>query len=162
VIVAIINSIKYINNMSNEVKKFNDFNEKVRKPRGKNKTRPLTRKQKAFADYLLNNPKASNGEAAAATYPVKNANSARVRGHSVIMNSNVQSYLSKHTNLIEDTIINTITEYQQDDRLGHRALAVNSAQWVHDKIHGKATQKIETTGVHIRMNINKDDISLVD
>jgi predicted metal-dependent HD superfamily phosphohydrolase len=133
----------------------------TRKTRGKAKPKTLTRKQKAFADYLLNNPKASATEAVKHTYNVKNQQTAGAVATENLHKPLIKSYLSKHTNLIEDTIIDVIAEYNSSNTSWQRQLAVNTAMWTHDKIHGKATQKVETTGVHIQMNIDSTDLESI-
>ncbi len=114
----------------------------------------LTKKQKAFADHIINNPKQSATEAAAQTYNVVKRHTAEQIAHENLMKPEIVSYLSHHNNLVENTIINTINDYKESEQLNERALAVNSSMWVHDKLHGKATQRTENVTSVISINLD--------
>lgn len=116
--------------------------------------KPLTRKQKAFADTILNKPKQSATETAMQTYDIENRNTARAIASENLAKPSIQSYLEQHSDLTEQTIVNTIKEYAVSDDIKQRTLAITSSQWVHDKIHGKAKQQIDVRSQAITLNID--------
>lgn len=108
----------------------------------------LTRKQKAFADYLKDNPKASATEAAEHTYNVTTKHSAEVVASELLRNPEIQQYLSKADDTSQLTILKSM--FSKDERL-----AFDAARDVQDRLHGKAKQRIEqhTTGVQIVVDL---------
>ena len=114
----------------------------------------LTRKQEAFVRHLVENPKDSATEAVIQTYNIIDRNVAGVVASENLRKPSVVSELSKYNNLVENTLINTINEYSDSDKLGYRSLAVDTAKYIHDKVHGKATQKIESTSHVITIGID--------
>jgi hypothetical protein len=117
------------------------------KKKASNKPVPkLTRKQKAFVNTLIQNPKMSATQAVKLTYNVKNDKVAGTVASENMAKPVIRMQLAKHSNLIESVITDTIAEYKDSNLQWQRVLAVNTAQWTHDKIHGKATQ--QTTSVN--------------
>lgn len=134
---------------------------KIDKPRT---TKPLTRKQQAFVQHLVNNPKDSATTAVKATYgttdkPVTYL-TARNIAHTNLTKPNIQTELSKYSNMVEDSIITTINRYKDSEQLEEVKEAMQNARWVHDKVHGKATQKVETTSkvLSISIDLTSEDI----
>jgi len=118
----------------------------------------LTRKQKAFADELLNNPKITGVEAATKHYgrPGKAidptvANSIAVEN---IRKPLVMAYLRRHDDLIEETLIDVVKDWGHEENTRKREIALNNAQYVHDKVHGKATQQIESSTKQVIISID--------
>ncbi len=114
----------------------------------------LTPKQQNFVNHIVNNPKASATEAAAQAYKVSNRNVAKSIAHENLTKPDIVTALAQHNNLVENTIINTIQEYKDSEELPKRVLAVNSSMWVHDKLHGKATQRTESTNVTVNIGLD--------
>ena len=56
--------------------------------------------------------------------------------------------------MVENSIITTINRYKDSDQLEEVKEAMQNARWVHDKVHGKATQKLETTSKVLVLNID--------
>lgn len=119
------------------------------------KLRPLTYKQRAFIKHIIDNPKASATEAAAQTYNVNNRKTAEAIATENLAKPSIVTALAAHNELIENTLLNTVNDYKDSDKLGQRVLAVDISKYVHDKIHGKATQRIEqtTTGVTLHIDL---------
>jgi len=118
----------------------------------------LTRKQKAFADKLINNKKMSATEAAFQTYgkphkPVTRR-TAEVIAHENLRKPEIVSYLSEKNDLVEEVLINTLTDWGREQNTRKREIAVDVGKYIHDKIHGKATQQIETTNKSVTISID--------
>lgn len=124
--------------------------EQVRNANGTYSTR-LTRKQKAFADELLNDKKKSATEAAMQTYNTTDRNTAGVIAAQNLRNTNIQLYIDEHVDRAKETVVNLLDSDKDEIKL-------RSAQDILDRTHGKATQTVQTTGVHIQMNISNDDL----
>lgn len=116
--------------------------------------KPLTRKQQAFVKHLIEHPKESATEAAVQVYDVTDRLTAKSIATENLSKPAIQTELAKYNNLVENTLINTIQEYGNSDKLGYRTLAVETSKYIHDKIHGKATQRTEVTTQGIQLNID--------
>lgn len=123
-------------------------------------TRPLTRKQKAFVDYLVKHPKASATKAAKETYNVNTDNSAAIQGHENLRKPNVMLELAKHSATAENTILEVMQTSKEYSRQGntagasYAATAVSAANSILDRLHGKATQRVEQTTQAVVLNID--------
>lgn len=124
----------------------------MKKPVVTNK--PLTRKQSAFVKHLIENPKDSATKAVLATYNIANPRTASAVASENLTKPSIVSELAKYNNLVENTIINTVNEYANSDDIKQRTLAVDTAKYVHDKIHGRATQKVESNSTHLSLQID--------
>lgn len=118
-------------------------------------TRPLTYKQRAFIKHIIDNPKDSATEAAAQTYNLSSRDVARTVAAENLAKPNIVSALAAHNEIVENTLINTVNDYSKSDKLGQRSLAVDTAKYIHDKIHGRATQRVEqhSTGVTLTIDL---------
>ena len=119
--------------------------------------KPLTRKQSAFVKHLIEHPKDSATQAVIKTYGSKNppnTTTASAIAYENLRKPQIVTELAKYNNLVENTLINTINDYSTSDKLGQRTLAVDTAKYIHDKIHGKATQKIEQQSTKLVINID--------
>lgn len=118
--------------------------------------KPLTKKQQAFVQHLVNNPKDSATDAVKAVYNVSNINSstARTIASENLAKPNIVSALAQYNNLVENTLINTVNDYKDSDKLGERALAIDTAKYIHDKVNGKATQRIEQQSTSVNFSID--------
>jgi hypothetical protein len=116
--------------------------------------KPLTRKQQAFVRHLIENPKSSATEAVVQSYDVTDRLTAKSIATENLSKPAIISELAKYNNLVENTLINTIQDYSNSDKLGERSLAVETSKYIHDKIHGKATQRIEQRSEKLIINLD--------
>ena len=122
-------------------------------PRVKN-NKKLTPKEQAFVRHIVENPKSSATQAALTSYNA-NYQTARQIASENLTKPHIISELSKYNNLVENTLINTVNDFQQSEKIAERSLAVDTAKYIHDKIHGKATQRTEvrTEGVTLTIDL---------
>lgn len=118
----------------------------------------LTRKQKAFADELINNPKISATQAALKHYgkpgkPTSYQTAGQIAEDN-LKKPHVVSYLAEKNDLVEEVLINTLTDWGRESNTRKREIAVDVGKYIHDKIHGKATQQIETTNKSVTISID--------
>lgn len=125
------------------------------------KKKELTYKQRAFVKHIIDNPKSSATEAAAQAYNLKTGNrhTAEVIASENLRKPEIVSALAEHNNLVENTIINTVNEYKNSDKIRERELAVDTSKWIHDKIHGKATQTVEQHITEVKLSLNLKDVT---
>ncbi len=112
----------------------------------------LTRKQKAFADELLNNPKQSATQAAVKTYNVSSPGAAAVQAHQNLMKPNVQLYLSEHIDKAKNRVITLVDSDKEE-------IALRASDSILDRALGKATQKIEQHTTAVTLELNLTDIT---
>ena len=129
--------------------------EKASKPK-------LTNKQKAFVQELLTNPKATKTSAYLKAYDVKpgtKLNSIHKQAVDTYSNPKVISVLSGYNDIVEESLINVVKDWGREENTRKREIALNNAQYIHDKVHGKATQQIETkqSVVSISIDLTQDD-----
>ena len=116
--------------------------------------RPLTRKQKEFVKQIILNPKESTTEIASRVYDVANRNVAGSIAVENMQKPAIVSELAKHSKEIEETIQDVARELIHTDKLEHKKEGLLNYRWMHDKIHGKATQKTEVTTNGVTINID--------
>lgn len=114
----------------------------------------LTRKQKTFVELLLNNPKMSATEAAMQSYNASNRDVARAIATENLAKPSIMSNLGIVNDLIEGVMVATVRDWGLSMDVDRRTLAVNTGKFMHDKIHGKATQRTENTDVHVNLDIS--------
>lgn len=119
----------------------------------------LTRKQAAFVKHLLDNPKDSATEAAEQSYNLKNRQTAGQVAHENLRKPEIISELAKHNTMIESALINTVAEWKEHEKPRQREIAMDSAKYIHDKIHGKATQKVEQTVNTVNLTLSLSDLT---
>jgi len=124
----------------------------TRKP----KTHKLTGKQKAFVHELINNPTSTATDAFKKVYKPKTTNRQVIHNYAsgVRNNKAVVSELAKYSGMYEEVINNTISEWGYEDNTRKREIATTLAMYAHDKVHGKATQRIMTDSKVVSININ--------
>lgn len=115
----------------------------------------LTRKQKAFADELLANPKLSATQAALRTYG-KPDKPTTFKTASVIAAENldkpsVRLYLNQHIEKAKNRVIELIDSEKED-------IALRASDSVLDRALGKPTQRVENTSTSVNLNLNLTDI----
>lgn len=114
----------------------------------------LTRKQKAFADELINNPKQSATKAVLKTYNVTKASTAGVVANENLKKPSIIKYLELHSDKAEEAIITVLNNaISQTDSVGWQRLAKDTADSILDRVHGKATQKTETNTQNLNINV---------
>lgn len=120
----------------------------------------LTRKQKALADYILEHPKESATEAAMQTQAVTNRKSASVVATNTLKQPHVQAYMLEHSQIASDTMFEIMETSKKFSKGGgkegaaYAGVAVTVAKDIMDRVHGKATQKIETESRIVSINID--------
>lgn len=121
---------------------------------------PLTRKQAAFVKHLIDNPKDSATEAAAQTYNVRSKrHTAETIASENLRKPEIVSELAKHNNMIESALINTVAEWKEHEKPRQREIAMDNAKYIHDKIHGKATQKTENVTTTVNLSLSLKDVT---
>lgn len=124
------------------------------------KTTGLTRKQKAFADHLINHPKDSATEAAAQTYNVSTRESAEVIASQNLSRPPILKYLNKHIEDAETTLLNVMYNSEKmKDEPQHARIAKDAADSVLDRVLGKATQKVESHSTTVNLNLDLSQIA---
>lgn len=131
---------------------------------GETKALPkLTRKQAVFVRELIDNPKQSNTKAAMVAYNT-NQKIARTIAAENMAKPSIRSHLENAVELVEDTLITTVRDWGRSDNTRRREISQNAAMWIHDKVHGKATQRIESqsTSINLTIDLSGDDGVTVD
>lgn len=118
----------------------------------------LTPKRQAFVKHLVDNKTATGLEAAKAAYgkpgkPISDT-VAKSMASELLADPVVKSELAKYNNLVESTLVNTINEWGGSDRPREREIAQNAAMYVHDKVHGRATQRVEQQSTVVMIGID--------
>jgi hypothetical protein len=120
--------------------------------------RPLTYKQKEFIKQVVENPKQSLTKAAQAAYSsgdkeISPTVAAQI-AYDNMRKPNIVSQLQDYTQLVETTLTNTVAEWGQHERPRQREIAQQAAMYIHDKVHGKATQRVETRSEAVVISID--------
>lgn len=119
------------------------------------KRKLLQRKEKAFVQSIIDNPKATNDiHVIRAGYDVKSKTVAGVMGSQLLSRPHIQSALSNYVELTESAMTNTVRDWKDSDTPRKREIAMQNAQYIHDKIFGRSTQKIEQTTTGITLTID--------
>lgn len=119
--------------------------------------RPLTRKEKAFADKILDDPSKTIKQAYKEVYNVgehTQDKTIRVEATRTLAKPQLKSYLAQYSNLVENTLLNTVVDWGREDNTRKREIANTTAMYIHDKIHGKATQTIQQRSEIVKIAIN--------
>lgn len=118
------------------------------------KPRELTTKQRAFIKELVDNPKKSATQAALKAYDTDSPQVAQAIASENLSKPMIRSELAKYNGMLESALINTVDEWKDHERPRQREIAMDVAKYVHDKIHGKATQKVETRSESLEIHID--------
>lgn len=116
----------------------------------------MTGKQHAMIEERLKDPKATNSEIIRrAGYKVNGTQTASQIYLENMNKPEIRSRLASVSDEVETAIISTVNRYKDSEKLPEVQEAMTNARWIHDKIHGKATQKIEqrTTGVTLTIDL---------
>lgn len=108
----------------------------------------LTRKQKAFVDTLIANPKMSVTKVVEQTYNVNNARTASVIGAENLAKPNILAHLHASSERAEARIVELVESEKEE-------IALRASADILDRVHGKATQRVEqtTTGVTLTIDL---------
>lgn len=117
-------------------------------------TKSLTRKQQIFVNHILENPSSSATQAAKVAYPNATYGTQRMIATENLTKPNIVMALSKANDLVENTLINTVQQWQNEDNTRKREIAVDTAKYIHDKIHGKAKQSMDIQSTSVNLNID--------
>lgn len=122
--------------------------------------KPLTKKQKSFAIGIIENPKLSATEIAARVYNVNNRNTARSIAAENLSKPAILAELAKYSVNSELTLLRVMdysTEYGAEggkEGASYASVAMQTANSILDRLHGKATTKIEQTTTAVTLNID--------
>lgn len=116
--------------------------------------KPLTRKQSAFVKHLIEHPKDSATEAIVQTYNVTNRKTAQSLATENMSKPVIISELAKHNTNIEQIIVDKTFKLSSSEKLEEVKEGLLNARWMHDKINGKATQKIEQQSTKLVISID--------
>jgi len=115
----------------------------------------LTPKRKAFIQARIDNPKEPiSTSVKKAGFNVKNTYSASTLGRNLMQNKNVQMALAEHNELFESAIVGTVKDWKDSEVPRKREIALNAAMFGHDKVHGKATTRIESHSEVVKIAID--------
>lgn len=118
----------------------------------KSRATGLTRKQKAFADYLINNPKQSATKAAQATYNVSTKQTAEVIASENLSKPPIQIYLNQHIDKAKNRIVTLVDSNKED-------IALRASDSILDRALGKATQRVETQSTSVNLNLDLTQVT---
>jgi phage terminase small subunit len=115
----------------------------------------MKRKEKAFVQAIIDNPRISNGQAVIdAGYDVAKRATASVIANELLKKPEIVSALQDYVELTESAITQTVRDWKDSSAPQERAIAMQNAQYIHDKVFGKATQKIETHNVSLTFGMD--------
>lgn len=110
-------------------------------------TPKLTRKQKAWADTLISQPKAPLTDIARQTYNVTDSKVAHDISRQNLENPRIQLYLEQDINRAKEKIVSLLNAEKEEIQL-------RSAQDILDRTHGKATQRTEVQSSKLSIHID--------
>lgn len=113
------------------------------------KKKRLTQKQRVFVREVKKGKTPT--DAVRIAYPNVKREHASQMAYTNMNNAKILSHLTEFNDMVETAITGTIRDYMDSDDIKERALAVETAKWTHDKIHGKATRKVENTNLNINI-----------
>ena len=124
----------------------------------------MTGKQKAFADKILANPTQPAYKAAQEVYNPKTDRTANSIAVENLQKPVIMAYLHAHSKEAEKTITEVMqySKVQGMDNPAFAGVAVRAAQDVLDRVHGKATQKIEANTKTVSINIDLTGLATTD
>lgn len=125
------------------------------------KKNKISRKDKKMVELYLSDPKITKTQAYKMTHNFgedTKQSSLHTQASDAFRKPEVKTMLAKYSGLVEDTLINTIDDWGRHDKPRQREIAIDTAKFVHDKIHGKATQRVEqtTTSLEISLDLSQD------
>lgn len=120
----------------------------------------LTRTQKNFAHELIRNPDISPTEAYVRTHKTNNRASAAVSATQTLKKPNMQAYLEKYDELAQITVIDVMQSSRGlKEEPAHARVALDSAKDILDRLHGKATQRIDTHSTVVTIALDLTNVA---
>lgn len=113
----------------------------------------LTRKQKAFADLLIAQPKASATEIVRQTYNVSDNNTAGVIAAENLRKPSIQLYLDSHIDKAKQRIVQLVDSERED-------IALRASQDIIDRTHGKPTQIQQSQSISFIQHLSNKNIDI--
>lgn len=117
----------------------------------------LTPKKQRFVRAYLdpaNKGKTLGELALIAGYNSKDTKAANSLGSQLKHDEKIQMALGQYNDLFEDTIVGIAKRWKDSETPRKAEIALNAAMFGHDKVHGKATVKIDSQSTIVRVNIN--------
>lgn len=124
------------------------------------KVKKITRKQKAFADEIIANPKITGTDAALKTYDTESKGMAAVIATKNLQNPVVQAYMQKHSDLAQEAMLELLAHSRifakggDKEGAAYAGVAFNISKDIMDRVHGKATQRTEVSTNSVSINID--------
>lgn len=106
----------------------------------------LTRKQKAWSDTYLEQPKAPLTDIARQTYNVTDAKVAHDISRQNLENPRIIQYIEEHQQLARDKIVNLVSS-------NNERIALDASKDILDRTQGKATQRTEVKSTRINISL---------
>lgn len=126
--------------------------------------RKLTRKQQAFVQYLVDNPKASGSEAVHNSYgkegEVLDDNTARAIASENLTKPNIIAELAKYSHSAEVVLVEVMQTANKHSKSGttagasYASVAEKTANSILDRLHGKAVQRSVNANVAVTLNVD--------
>lgn len=113
----------------------------------------------------LKDPKASNAEIIKrAGYNISGRGNKATNTASQIYlenmrNPEIASKLANVVDEMETVLTTTVRRYKDSEDIREVELANDNAKWIHDKVHGKATQRVESHSTSVNLNLSLNDIA---
>ncbi len=120
----------------------------------------MTGKQKAFADQVLANPTKPKKKIIMDVYDVTIERAAEVMASENLRKPAIMAYLDKHAVVAEETLYDIMQDSRSKSKTfskegaAYAGVAVTAAKDILDRIHGKATQRIESRSESVIIGID--------
>lgn len=120
----------------------------------------LTTKENRFVFEVVNNPKQSFTESAMRSYNTTSRVSAANIAQNLRKKPHIMAELAKYSSNAEANLIklaNVSTEYAMEggrDGAAYASVAEKTNNSILDRLHGKSTQKVESTSVAVQLNVD--------
>lgn len=123
-----------------------------KKPRHKK----LTAKEQKLVELVTDDNGLTNSQAYKLAYNADKMKESTINTEvsRTLNKPHVRTELAKHTKLVENTLINVVNDWGNEDDVNKRRLAFDSSRFIHDKIYGKATQRTEVRTEVVSLNLN--------
>lgn len=131
---------------------------------GDSPIRPLTSKQSAWVQHLVENPKSNPTQAALATYgngsrPISYGTASQI-AHDNLSKPSILLELSKHSQTAELVVVEVMNTSNKFSKTGDKSgsayasVALQAANSLLDRLHGRATQRTEQRSEVVTLNID--------
>ena len=122
----------------------------------------LTRKERELARKVATEPHKTNREIYREVYDTKTTNNGTVDAEvsRTINKPHIKQAIEKYSNLVENTLVNTVIDYKDSEDIRQRTLAVDTSKYLYDHLKGKATQKIQSVSTVVAINLDLTGVGL--